>query len=236
MRNLLLIVLACASLPTAAQWDLLTTPVTQDRFVVQFTNDMWLDAPDSVEFRNVSLGFSAYIMHDYAFGESALSFAWGYGFSSHNIHSNGEFRTDTLEGTAQSIFRPFPENYSYRKNKLSVNYLEIPIELRLRTGKRKERKTWDYQAEKESVGPQFNMAIGARIGYSINVHTKTIDDAGKRKFYGVDYLQPLRYGLTARIGFGSIALTGFYSLTPLIKEGRGTQVIPVSVGVAWLVL
>lgn len=225
------------SLPLWAQFDgLLTTPTTQDRFVVMFTNDTWLDTPDGVELRAYSPGFSAYIMTDYDLGQSAFSFAWGYGFSSHNVHSNGEFVTDTVGTNVFSNFETFDPGYSFQKNKLSCNYLEIPVEFRIRTGKRKERETWEFQAERESIGPRFNMAVGARIGYAINVHTKTIDDHGKRKFYGVEQLQPLRYGLTARVGFGSLAVCGFYSLTSIIQEGKGTEMIPVSVGVAWLIL
>lgn len=237
MKLAVTLALLCSSVLGWAQFDgLLTTPTTQDRFVVMFTNDTWLDLPEGVELRPYSPGLSAYILTDYDLSKSAFSFAWGYGFSSHNVHSNGEFVTDTVGIEAFSNFETFDPGYSFQKNKLSCNYLEIPIELRIRTGKRKERDTWEFQADPESVGPQFNMAIGARIGYAINVHTKTIDEHGKRKFYGVEQFQPLRYGLTARVGFGSLAVCGFYSLTPIIQEGKGTELVPVSVGIAWLIL
>ena len=237
MRYALTLGLLCSTVLGWSQFDgLLAPPTTQDRFVILFTNDTWLGLPEDVELRPYSPGISAHIMTDYDLGESAFSFAWGYGFSSHNVHSNGEFVTDTVGTETFSNFSTFDASYSFQKNKLSCNYLEIPIELRIRSGKRKECSTLEFQADPESIGPQFNMAIGARIGYAINVHTKTIDYQGKRKFYGIDHFQPLRYGITARIGFGSLAICGFYSLSPIIQSGKGTEMVPVSVGVAWLIL
>ena len=83
MKLAVTLALLCSSVLGWTQFDgLLTTPTTQDRFVVMFTNDTWLDLPEGVELRPYSPGLSAYIMTDYDLSKSAFSFAWGYGFSS----------------------------------------------------------------------------------------------------------------------------------------------------------
>lgn len=239
MRLLLIWALVSLAGTLNAQFDnIIRPPTNQDRFIIQFDNCGWLDAPEGVDIRGYNLGFSAYVMREYGFGEDGtfpISFAWGYGISTHNIHSNGEFVTDSV--TQLSELKPFPSNYSFEKNKLATSYLELPLEFRFRTGRKKRVAAWRAQADPEElVRPQFKFYLGAKVGYAINVHSKTRDDDGKRKIFGVDHLYPWRYGLTARIGFGAVTISGFYSLTPLIKEGRGTQVIPYSLGIGILLL
>lgn len=195
-------------------------PVSQDRFILDFNNDMWLEYPDSIDPRAYSLGIGSYIMYDYLIGKSPFSFAWGYGFSSHNVHSNGELRIDTLEGKKFARLVPFPENSDYRKNKISATFIEIPIELRFRT----------------SGSSPFKLYAGGRIGYLVNFHTKTSDDSGKRKFYHKDIANKLRYGLTARIGIGQINVHCFYGLSTLFIEDGGDRIIPWSLGLSMFLL
>ncbi|NQX91531.1 MAG: hypothetical protein HRT74_05280 [Flavobacteriales bacterium] len=74
------------------------------------------------------------------------------------------------------------------------------------------------------------MAIGGKVGYVVNIHTKMIDDGGKRKAYQLPNLLKYRYGLTAKIGLNRWMLHGFYSLTPLLEEGRGPELVPFTIG------
>ncbi|MDG1160321.1 MAG: outer membrane beta-barrel protein [Flavobacteriales bacterium] len=194
-------------------------PTGQDRFIIELHNDAFLQMADSMEIQLYSPGFDAHIMYDYPFSEKSIfSFAWGYGFSSFNIHHNGSFEEEETSGN--TFFRPLPENYSYRKNKVSVNFVEIPLEFRLRTRGLK----------------QFKMAVGAKVGYVVNVHTKIVDDGGKRKYYQLPNLLRYRYGLSAKIGVGRFNLSGFYSLSPLLKEGRGPELVPFTIGLSVVLL
>ncbi len=196
-------------------------PTGQDRFIIELHNDHFLNTPDSMEIQVYSPGFDAHIMYDYPFSDSErnrFSFAWGYGFSSFNIHHNGSFEENEEDKT--TFFRPHPENYNYRKNKVSVNFIEIPIELRFRTNGLR----------------QFKMSVGAKVGYVVNVHTKVVDDEGKRKFYQVPNLLRYRYGLSGKIGFGRFNVSGFYSLSPFLEEGQGPELIPFSIGLSLVLL
>ena len=195
---------------------LIEPPVSQDRFIVEFQTAAFLESVDGMEVRPWSPGVNAYIMYDYQLGKSPISFAWGYGFSSFNVHTNGNFVEDTLSNGFVR-FMEFPDNYSWKKNKLSVNFLEVPIEFRLRT-------------RSELI---FKLSAGGKIGYAVNIHTKTIDDDGKRKFYQVPELSKFRYGLTARIGIGRFSAYGFYGLSHFFKENRGVELTPVTVGMTF---
>lgn len=191
-----------------------------DKLILELTNDMWLDLPEGVELRPLSIGFKGYFYTDYTFGrESNVSIAWGFGISADNVHSNATLVQEVSEtdgSTGDQILTPFSPDRDYTKNKHTTTYLELPIELR-------------YIAKGRNA---FRFAIGFRVGYLLTDKQKIIDSSGKRKLYDFEHITTLRYGLNARIGVGKLALTGFYSLTPLIEKGKGSQVIPFSVGIA----
>lgn len=222
MKYLVFAVISLISISSSAQnreAEIWNPPIGEDRFLITFNTDGWLNTPDGVELRPYSLGIESHIMYDYQFGKSIISFSWGYGFSSHNVHHNGFFAADTTNAELTRLY-PFEKNYNYRKNKLHATYLEIPVELRLRT---------------HNDSP-FKLYAGFKIGYLVNVHSKTRDDNGKTKFYGLDNVMKLRYGVTGKIGFNAWAISGFYSLTPLITEGKGDQLIPYSIGISFFLL
>lgn len=188
-----------------------------DKLVFEITNDMWLDLPDGVKLRGFSPGFKGYFYSDYTFGQNSnFSFAWGFGISADNVHSNAilvqeEFPNGDL-GEQQLV--AYPDAYEYEKNKFVTTYLELPLELRFITKGRSP----------------FKIAAGFRVGYLLSDHQKIIDTDGKRKIYDFNDVTTWRYGLSARVGVGKIQLTGFYSLVPLIEGGN--EVFPVSVGIA----
>ena len=194
-------------------------PIGEDRFLITFNTDGWLNTPDGIELRPYSLGIESHIMYDYQFGKSIMSFSWGYGFSSHNVHHNGFFAADTTNNQLTRLY-PFEKSYNYIKNKLHATYLEVPLELRLRT---------------RGETP-FKLYLGAKVGYLVNIHSKTKDYSGKTKFYGLENVMNLRYGVTAKIGYNAWTISGFYSLTPLISEGGGDRLIPYSLGISFFLL
>lgn len=195
-------------------------PRKSDGLILEFTNDFWLDVPEGVELRPVSVGFKGHFYIDHAFGNSAFSFAWGLGISADNVHSNARpIRIENLEDSESYMtFSPYPDEHEYEKNKFVTTYLELPLEFRVITRER----------------THFKLAFGMRFGYLLSDHWKIIDEVGgKRKEYDFDDVTKWRYGVNARIGVGKFSLTGFYSLTPLFEEDKGIPLIPVSVGLTF---
>lgn len=189
---------------------------TEDRIVIDFHNDLFLSNAPGMDVRQWSPGINAYYMTPYTFGASNFAFAWGAGFSSFNVHLNGNF-TEVNNGTTSAVFTPFARGYQWDKHKISANYVEIPIEFRFMTRGR----------------TPFKFSIGGSFGYLVNIHTKTIDDTGKWKFYDVPEINHLRYGLNSRMGFGRISAYGFYSLSPFLNAGRGPELFPIQLGLSF---
>lgn len=198
------------------------TPIYEDRWddkiLLELTHDTWLDAPSGVEYKIPSLGFKAYFFSDYTFGEeSNFSFAWGFGVSADNVKSNAEFIQEEFEDGTTGDQELVPIERDYEKNKFVTTYLEVPLELRyISDGKHPLR----------IIG-------GFRLGYLLSDHQKIEDTDGKAKFYDFEHITKWRYGVSARIGYSYIQLTAFYSLTPLIEEGKGTDLTPISLGLAF---
>jgi hypothetical protein len=187
----------------------------KDRIVVDFSYDSFMHLPDGISQKPYSLGGNAYFMWDYPVGYGPFSLAFGAGFSTHDVHTNGKI-IYSIDGKYTS-FEPIYNKYN--TNKLSSNYFEIPLELRMRT-------RGDHD---------FLVYLGFKGGYAYNVHTKYEDADGKIKTYKIKNVNPWRYGPTFRIGYDQFNLQVFYSLSELFVKGHGEPgMTPVSVGIGLL--
>ncbi len=196
-----------------------------DRLMLQFYVDNWLDKPDSIDMEGLSRGFAFYFMHEWKLGNSNFSIASGTGISAHNIFYDAMIVEDSLN---RSVFVPM-KGISYKRNKLTTAYIDIPLEFR-------------FKAKPGKKGNSFKMSVGIKAGYMLNNHTKYVGDGFmlnktekvKLKEHNINNISDLRYGVTGRIGIGSLAISGYYALTPLFEEDEGPQVVPFSVGITLL--
>jgi len=187
----------------------------KDRIVVDFSYDSFMHLPSGISQKPYSLGGNIFFMWDYPFGYGPLSVAFGAGFSTHDVHTNGKI-VYSIDGKYTSFV---PITTKYNTNKLSSNYVEIPVELRMRT-------KGDHD---------FLIYIGFKGGYAYNVHTKYQDADGKVKVYGIKNINPWRYGPTFRIGYDQFNLQAFYSLSEIFYKGHGEPgMSPFSVGIGLL--
>ena len=227
MRALLTILLSCAALISSAQIPLgeIYSPEDgddgrlPDNLVFEMTYGMWIGVPDGVEHEYGWPGVNAYWMHDQRFGKSLWSVGIGLGLGSESIHTNARFVSllDTLssDGSTFTALVPWHESYEYRKNKMVLNYLDVPVELRFKTRQR------------------FRIMMGFKAGYLLGHHIKRVDEEGKYKNFNTPHVLPYRYGVYGRIGKGKINLNCFMSLTPVFEDGKGEDLQNVSFGLSW---
>lgn len=187
----------------------------KDHIVIDFSYDGYTHLPDGIKSKPYSLGGNAYLMWDYPVGYGPFSIAIGAGFSTHDVHTNGRL-TYSIDGKYTS-FVPITTKYS--TNKFSCNYIDIPLELRIRV----------------RGNHKFKFAVGGKIGYAYNIHTKFADVDGKIKVYRIRNVDPLRYGVTLRIGYDRFNIQGFYALSELFVKGHGeAKMVPYSIGIGML--
>ncbi len=211
-----------------------------DRFIVTLFSDVWQDVPEGIDLKTVQRGVSINAMQDMPLGRSNFSVAAGLGFTSHNMYSDHRY-----------LFNPFidkhdfhPISLEYDKNKISLNYIDVPVEFRYRS---------------RDTDRPFRLYAGMKAGYLVNAHTKyegetyfvepggiqfpdfdvVFDDADgfikrttKVKEHKLENISSFRIGLTAMIGYGRVNFSFYYPLTQIFEDNSAEDMTPISLGVS----
>lgn len=209
-----------------------------DRVVIDLFHDNWLDKPDNIETKWYGRGIGLYTMFNKSIIKKNVNIGIGFGISSHNVYHNGQIGYDPINDS--TLLNLYPTrvpnltsavtedstNISYKKNKINTNYIDVPIELRFLTNA-------------NAKGKRFKVAVGGRVGYLINGHTKYKGDdlSGtgievKTKQNILPNINKFRYGATARIGYGNFNVFGYYSLVDMFNSS-GPKITPFSVGISF---
>lgn len=236
MRKIVFTLLACLSFTVLlAQKDtVLHTPSKKvdlsnrpgDHFMLQLSSDHWTGMPDSIDShqKGFSRGFNMYIMTDKPFkGDPRFSVGLGIGIGSSNI-SFKKMNVDVKSASAKIPFTAVDSSNHFKKYKLSMSYLEVPVELRFTSN---------------PGSSSWKIAIGGKVGTLVNLHTKgktlqnknnqtinsyTAKENTKRYFSGT------RLMATARIGYGIISLFGSYQVNNILKDGFGPDMKLYQIG------
>lgn len=203
----------------------------KEMLLVNLNFDSWVGNPSYVSPQwGASRGVDVALLYDYVLGKSNFSIAGGLGFNSHNVHSGGfPIVYNTIDGeTYTKLDTSFFSGQDIGVNKISTNFIDIPLEVRFRSKAHKN-------------GKRIAASVGFKMGFLVQSHTKTeteteyningVDVGTKFKTYAIENLTFFRYGLTARVGYANFYLNFFYSLTPLFQSGRGTEATPISIGI-----
>lgn len=196
---------------------------SKDVFDFNFHYDGLAGETDGIKLKGLNRGMSTHITLDFPLKASNFSFAAGLGFSTHNYYLDDQrFIIDGLPNVNfEDLFAPDVTNY--KKMKLSVNYLEAPVEFRFFTNK-----------SNRNVG--FKASIGMKVGYLVDAHTKEKVSVNDRvitqKFGSAKYLfNQWRFAPTVKIGWGNFYVFGQYNATQLFSPGTGPEVFPYSIGI-----
>ena len=107
-----------------------------------------------------------------------------------------------------------------KKSKLSMTYLTAPLMLEVKTPLR-------------MGSSRLYLAGGVIGGLNIGSHTKYKYRHDKEKFKSNFHINPFKYDITGRIGFGDFCIFANYSLSPLFKDGKGPELYPLMVGISF---
>ena len=220
-RVLIIVLIVCAGFQSFGQpVDVSTRKKVSAVF--DLFNDFYVDVPDSIDNKFFNLGVNLDLLYDFQIAESNFSFAIGVGLGSHNFYSNAFVVEDSMNVSAFYPIKSLHPRTSYKRNKVSYTYFDVPLEFRLRTTK------------------GFRAAVGFKVGFLIDNHSKYrgddyafgTNDKIHMKLKDVPNIEKLRYGITARVGWKYVNLMGFYSLTDLFTKDKGPETYPISVGIS----
>ncbi|MGK7396192.1 MAG: outer membrane beta-barrel protein [Candidatus Cyclobacteriaceae bacterium M3_2C_046] len=176
-----------------------------------------LNSPPDLDLRLFgSRGANIYYLYHLPIGNSNFSFhpGLGLGMANYNFKDSVTLVTDDQGQTDFVNIFNYLENDQLNviKSKLSVNYLDIPMELR-------------FNLNKENPYRGFKMAVGGRIGILFDSHTKVKyeedGDAKKLKRKEKYDLNSLRYSVYGRIGIGGFSVFYYQNLSSLFQKDEG---------------
>lgn len=205
-----------------------------DRFIITVFSDIWQEVPETMDIRTFQRGISISALQDMPLGRTNLSLAAGLAFSSHNLYSDNRYRF--IPSLNQFRFVPIDPDHDYDNNKLSLNYLEVPVQLRFRT---------------RDLPSTLRFYAGIKAGYLFHAHTKFVgkeyypqhfdpnpmvmERTIKVKEHKLNNINKYRIGLSGTIGYGAVNLHVYYQLTETFKDNNAEGMYPWSVGVTFIV-
>jgi hypothetical protein len=177
--------------------------------------DIWQNVPSDVKTRTINQGFQAVVLYGVPFGKSNFGFGIGLGLSVHNMYGN--FAVTSKNDTTR--FTLIPDSLSYKRSKMTLPYLELPIEFHFATKKK------------------FAVGLGFKLGYLLPAFTKYVGDNPippheelRMKLRNLKNLENFAYGPYMRIGYKWFHMYGYWQLSHVFKKGLGPDVYPITVG------
>jgi|GEM_PF-762903 len=128
----------------------------------------------------------------------------------------------TLQPSSPLVEFSLPEEnkLSFKKNKLRVTYLHIPVMLNFETNPSKKSKSYHFNA-----GVYGNVLLKAKTVQKTNEYKSKVKDQFN--------LNNFQYGLLAQAGYGPITFYGTYGLNEFFKpeKDNGYTLIPITFGI-----
>lgn len=109
----------------------------------------------------------------------------------------------------------------FSKNRLSSSYVHIPL-------------NFEFRTKENSRGKRFYFIAGPEVSFLLNGKLKQIsDERGKQKFKDDYHFQPVRWGGSARIGYGGIGLFTKYYFNDMFDTDAQKGVKNIAFGVTF---
>jgi len=191
------------------------------------TEEFSFSLPASDNFMNLNTGKSwnvniNFLQYGLGLIGNNIGIVTGLGleFNDYRFDNNNTIMKDVVNGMIVEDTYVLP----LEKSKFATSYLTAPLllELQVPTGKRNKR---------------LFFSGGVIGGLKIGSHTKVVyredGDRQKVKDRGDFNLSPLRYGVTARVGYRALKVFANFYLTPLFEDGAGPELYPFSVGLVF---
>lgn len=194
-------------------------------FFFDISNTTWLNAPDDVQTKLISGGLNINFLYEFNVISSKLGIAPGISYSVSGVKSNAVYDYEFNSSGSEVLFTDLkPYDTLYTKSKLSVSYVEIPLEVHIHLKPNNRRLGL-------LIAPGFRAGVLAGDFWKLNYHA-SVAGAEKVKVYGIENISPFRYGVSLRLMYYKFGLFGYYQLNHLFEESKGPAITPFSIGVS----
>lgn len=196
----------------------------EDQFYIGVTYNLLQSRPDGISQNTFSTGLHFGFLRDMPINKDrTYSIAAGLGFSINNLKQN--LRISEIDG--QIMYQPTPDDVKVNKNKLGLNYLELPIEFRWRTSTFDSHKFW-------------RVYTGFKLSYLVSDRSKFVSGAIRETVRGNKDINSFQYGVYTAFGYNTWNFHIYYGLNPIFKSGtvngQAIDLTTVNLGLMFYIL
>lgn len=196
----------------------------EDQFYIGFTYNILQNRPDGFRQKKFSSGYSFGFLRDMPINKARTwAVAAGLGFSISNLNQN----LVIAENSGDYQYSILPSDLAYDKNKLILNYIDVPLELRWRTSTPASHKFW-------------RVYTGFKFSYLVFSKYKFRNGGDKYSVNNIDDIDRIQYGMYVATGFNTWNLNIYYGFNPIFKSaslgGEDLNVHTLNIGLMFYIL
>ena len=174
----------------------------EDQFYIGVTYNTLVNLPTGISQNKFTPSFSLGVLRDMPFNKNRTkSIAAGIGYSINNYNQN--ILISETNGIIE--YNPTSSLISYDTNKLTLHYLDIPIEFRWRTSTPESHKFW-------------RIYTGFKFSYLVYDRSKYVDSQVTNKVTGNSDLNKFQYGTYLSVGYNTVNFYVYYGLNTIFKS------------------
>jgi len=161
---------------------------------------------------------------DYGFGlgtdKVGIVSGLGFEFINYSFDGQNNIRKDDVTREIIEYVPTYAGNIT--KSKLNMTYLTAPLLLE-----------FQIPAPRKRIYISAGVVGGLKLWSNTKIKYTANGEKSKEKAKGDYNLSPLRWGLTARVGYRALGFYANYYMTPLFKKDLGPELNPFAVGLAF---
>lgn len=175
----------------------------EDQFYFNITYNTLQKVPDGLQQTKFSPGFSVGFLRDMPINASrtfAVAAGLGYSLSVYN-QNLGIFESNNT--TTYEILNA--EGVSVSKDKLSLHYVDLPVEFRWRNATPDNHRFW-------------RVHLGVKLSYLVANQYKLVSTAGNLTNTNLNDLSKFNYGLYLSTGWNTWNIYAYYGFNPIFTS------------------
>lgn len=191
------------------------------------TSDLSLTLPPEDRYMDLNTGKSwnwNINIFDYGFGlgtdKVGIVSGLGFEFINYNLDGQNSIRKNPDTGVTQEYVPDYAGNIT--KSKINMTYLTAPLLLE-----------FQIPAPRSRIYISTGVIGGLKLWSNTKMKYTVSGEKSKEKAKGDYNLSPLRWGLTARVGYRALGFYANYYMTSLFKKDMGPELYPFAVGLAF---
>ena len=183
-------------------FDAIDSLYREDQFYLNITYNALQKRPEGINQNKLSPGFAVGFLRDMPFNKKrTFAIAAGLGYSLAIYNQNlGIFNSN---GT--NMYQVLDTDISYSKNKLSLHYVDLPVEFRWRNSTPESHIFWRVYS-------------GVKLSYLFYDQYKSISSLGNVKQSNNKDFNQFQYGVYLAVGWNTWNFYAYYGLNPMFKS------------------